>query len=254
MSTNKIFNVEDVTVAEHSILDNTVSEAASTAPNAMVTRQIEQNADKEQQAAQQAASVAKTMGSHYTGEPTTATGEFQDNAARTTNAAVAEGKYDVAAAKAAGAAYVEKAKEFATSALETAQSYLPKSVGGTTPSTTRESKTESHAPGTEVLASVEATAEDVYNKVAAAAQPHIEHVKSAAQGYVAGAQGEGVHTSSASGTESPIKPAGQNKVTAVSSAPLESGPHTVDAPYPATSSSVKAGDIAASGAQPSTHN
>lgn len=61
------------------------------------------------------------MGSDYTGEATTAAAEFKDGTVRTTNAAVAEGKYDVAAAKAAGAAYVEKAKEFATSALETAQ-------------------------------------------------------------------------------------------------------------------------------------
>jgi hypothetical protein len=61
------------------------------------------------------------MGSDYTGEATSAVGEFKDSAVRKTNAAVAEGKYDVAAAKAAGAAYVEKAKELATSALETAQ-------------------------------------------------------------------------------------------------------------------------------------
>ncbi|KAF8203062.1 hypothetical protein BJ912DRAFT_942716 [Pholiota molesta] len=254
MSTSKMSNVEDVSAADHSILDNTVSEAAITAPNANVTRQIERNAGKEQQAAQQAASIAKSMGSDYTGEATSAVGEFKDSAVRKTNAAVAEGKYDVAAAKAAGAAYVEKAKELATSALETAQSYLPESVGGSPPSTTTESKAGSQTPGAGVLASVEATAENVYNKVAGAARPHIERAKSAAQSYTAAVQGQKEHTTSAGGTESPLKPAGQNKVTTASSAPLESGPHTVDAPYPAMSSSVKAGDIAASGGQPVTHN
>jgi len=56
-----------------------------------------------------------------TGEPTTAAGKFQEDASRTTNAAVAEGKHDVDQAKAVGAGYVDQAKSLAGAAVGTAQ-------------------------------------------------------------------------------------------------------------------------------------
>ena len=61
------------------------------------------------------------MGSKYTGEPTTAAEQFRDDASRTTDAAVAEGKKDIDQAKAATAAYVEQAKTFTNTAIETVQ-------------------------------------------------------------------------------------------------------------------------------------
>ena len=63
----------------------------------------------------------QTMGSKYTGEPTTAAEQFRGDASRTTDAAVAEGKKDVDQAKAAGAGYVEQVKSFTNNAIETAQ-------------------------------------------------------------------------------------------------------------------------------------
>jgi hypothetical protein len=61
------------------------------------------------------------MGSKYTGEPTTATEQFRSDASRTTDAAVAEGKKDIDQAMAAGAGYVEQAKNLTNTAIETAQ-------------------------------------------------------------------------------------------------------------------------------------
>ena len=63
----------------------------------------------------------QTLGSQYTGEPTTAVEQFKHDASETTNKAVEEGKDSVEAAKALGAGYVDQAKAFATSAIETVQ-------------------------------------------------------------------------------------------------------------------------------------
>lgn len=104
----------------------------------LVAKEVESNAEHVQDAAVQAASVAKTLGSQYTGEPTTAVDQFKHDASETTNKAVKEGKDSVEAAKALGANYVDQAKAFATSAIETVQEYLPTAVGGkhTDPSST----------------------------------------------------------------------------------------------------------------------
>ncbi|KAF9478029.1 hypothetical protein BDN70DRAFT_880458 [Pholiota conissans] len=265
-SSSKIFNVEDVSSvpgAQHSALDTTVVEAEINAPNSEVAREIERNAEKEKEVAQQTASVAKSLGSDYTGEPSTAVGEFEVSAARKTNAAVAEGKHDVAEVKATGASYVEQAKAFAASAIETAQSYFPESIGGRAhaQSTTTESAQpkEEGRTGAGIITSVEATAENVYHKVSAVAQPHIEHVHEVAHPRIEHVKGVvegymGTSGTQGKGTDSPDKPSEDKKFSAASSAPLESGSHTVDAPYPDKSSQVKATDVAASGAQPSIHN
>ena len=65
--------------------------------------------------------MVQTMGSKYTGEPTTAADQFRGDASRTTDAAVAEGQKDLDEAKAAGAGYVEQAKSLTNNAIETAQ-------------------------------------------------------------------------------------------------------------------------------------
>ncbi|PFH54888.1 hypothetical protein AMATHDRAFT_52930 [Amanita thiersii Skay4041] len=60
----------------------------------------------------------------------TAVDQLEQQLSATTDAAAAEGKEDVQAAKARGESYLEQAKGLASSVLSTAQSYLPVSVGG----------------------------------------------------------------------------------------------------------------------------
>ncbi|KIJ94113.1 hypothetical protein K443DRAFT_134844 [Laccaria amethystina LaAM-08-1] len=115
---------------KHSFSETTAARAEAEAPNLLVAKEVESNAEHVQGAAVQAASVAKTLGSQYTGEPTTAVDQFQHDASETTDKAVEEGKQSVEAAKALGADYVDQAKAFATSAIETVQEYLPAAVGG----------------------------------------------------------------------------------------------------------------------------
>lgn len=115
---------------KHSFSETTAAQAEAEAPDLLVAKEVESNAEHVQDAAVQAASVAKTLGSQYTGEPTTAVDQFQHDASETTNKAVEEGKHSVEAAKALGADYVDQAKAFATSAIETVQEYLPTAVGG----------------------------------------------------------------------------------------------------------------------------
>ncbi|KAF8973669.1 hypothetical protein BDZ97DRAFT_1776200 [Flammula alnicola] len=176
---NKIFNVEEVSGKRHSALDTTVVEARLDAPNPHIAYQVGENAEKEHEAAKQVASVAKMMGPKLTGEPATASDKVRDDkvrdeASRTMDAAVEEGKRDIDSAKAAGAAYVEQVKALANSAIETAQAYLPASVGGKPTETTQGTQGSSHPT-----------------------------------------------------------PASSKDIPATS-APLESGPHTVDTPYPPT--------------------
>ena len=159
----------------------------------------------------------------------------------------------------------------ATSALETAQvrgdpivsikfiftqnvqSYLPTSLGGTSAQADKITAQAGHA-GQSVFATVGATAGGVYNAVSEAAHPHIEHAKEAAQPHIEHAKGTAQGFMGTAGTQGGnLKPASEQHVPA-SSAPLESGPHTVDTPYPTQSAGVKGTDIAASGVQPSQHN
>lgn len=55
--------------------------------------------------------------------------QLQQQAKQTTNAAVAEGQYDVEAAKATGAGYLDQAKSLASSAITTAQVIRTASLG-----------------------------------------------------------------------------------------------------------------------------
>lgn len=61
-------------------------------------------------------SIVQAKGSTFTGDST-----VTDKLSATTNAAVAEGKADVAGAQATGAGYVDQAKAVASSAISTAQ-------------------------------------------------------------------------------------------------------------------------------------
>ncbi|KDR85447.1 hypothetical protein GALMADRAFT_234326 [Galerina marginata CBS 339.88] len=217
-SSNKIFNVEEVTGKDRVTLETTAAEAKIDAPNPVIAHQVEVNAEEAQEAANQAAAHAKMMGTSLTGEPKTAVGQLRGDAAKTTNAAVAEGKRDVDEAKAVGAGYVEQAKALASSAIETAQSYLPSTIAG---------KPVGEA-ASDVASTVQQKAGEAYTVAKETAQPHIEKAISAAQGYYAGTQGLQEHGEA----KSIVTPASSTGIPAATTAPLESGPYTTTTPYP----------------------
>ncbi|KIL71688.1 hypothetical protein M378DRAFT_238202 [Amanita muscaria Koide BX008] len=118
----------------HVVLETTAGEARAEAPTAKVAEQIEKNVDRTHTAAGHAAKVAKVKGPELTGESIPAVERLQAGASNVTTDAVVEGERDVENAKAAGASYLEQAKALASSAIATAQSYLPESLGGQTTS------------------------------------------------------------------------------------------------------------------------
>ncbi|KAF5384829.1 hypothetical protein D9615_001306 [Tricholomella constricta] len=211
--TGHIFNVSEATGKHQAEFETTAAEAQIEAPTAKIAREIEENAEHVHDVAHDAADAAKAKGRALTGTPPSAIDQLQQQARQKTEAAVAEGHHDVDAAKAVGAGYVEQVKTMAAHAIATAQSYLPASVGGHTSTTAQ--------PASGVASSIQggaATVVDTTKEYVASAQeavkPHIEHVKGAVQG-------------------GPATPASSTGIPATS-APLESGPHTIGTPYPAT--------------------
>ncbi|KAF9015622.1 hypothetical protein BDQ17DRAFT_1341382, partial [Cyathus striatus] len=204
-NSNTIFNVPEPQGIERVKFETTAAEAQANAPTSQVAREIENNADRTKGAVGQAATVAKTLGPQLTGEPTTAVDQFGRNASETTNAAVNEGKHDVEAAKAAGAGYIEQAKSMASSAISTAQNYLPAAVGGKPAENSSDPQS-----GSSILSSTAAY-------LSSASQT----VKENSLG-TAGTQGL------------PTKAPASSTGIPATSAPLESGPHTTTTPYPST--------------------
>ncbi|KAG5634180.1 hypothetical protein DXG03_006069, partial [Asterophora parasitica] len=111
-------------------------------------------------------------------------------------------------------------------------SYLPASVGGKEPtvsdsirdigSTVGNGATTAVDTSKQYLASAHETAKPHIAAAHEAVKPHIEHLKGNAQGVfgTAGTQG------------APIQPPASSTGIPATSAPLESGPHTTDTPYP----------------------
>ncbi|KAJ3510654.1 hypothetical protein NLJ89_g4546 [Agrocybe chaxingu] len=162
----KVFNVEEVTGKDQVALETTAAEARLEAPNRVAARQVEENAHREKESAEQVASIAKTLGPKYTGEPATAVAQFrgdsnsskvkttkstmeqlQASASKTANAAVAEGRHDIEEMKAATSTYVQQARNLANSVIETAQAHLPTPMGGQSGDTLSASKAASGGPG-----------------------------------------------------------------------------------------------------------
>ncbi|KAF8898996.1 hypothetical protein BD779DRAFT_1486553 [Infundibulicybe gibba] len=169
-------------------------------------------------------------------------------------ASTARCQHDVEAAKNTGVGYVEQAKALATSAISTAQNYLPTAVGGNpSPNTTTNGSVTSNLSSTAstVASTVQAGATAAYgttkeylSTAQQIAQPHIENAKGVAQGYLgtAGTQGmNGTGTTPASSTGIPA-----------TSAPLESGPHSVNTPYPPTTTTTTGTKIAQNEGAPTT--
>ncbi|KAL0951525.1 hypothetical protein HGRIS_008209 [Hohenbuehelia grisea] len=243
----KIFNVAEPQGAEQVQFETTAATAQVDAPSSTIAREVEHNAERAHDAALQAASSAKMHGALLTGETTTAAGQFKHEASATTNAAVAQGQHDVEAAKAAGAGYVEQAKALAGSALATAQSYLPAAVGGTSNTTT--TTTDHSAP------TATGTASETLTNIASTVQAGAVSALETAKGYVAAAHETGLsaaqpHLEKAKetvqanlpiGTQPQVAPPASSTGIPATTAPLESGPHTVGTPYPATTTTTGSG-------------
>ncbi|KAG6821419.1 hypothetical protein H0H93_014216 [Arthromyces matolae] len=122
-TTGHIFNVEEARGKEAVECETTAAEARIEAPTSEIAREVEGNAEHVHEAAEEAADVARHKGPSFTGTETTlsSTDKLQQQASAKTNAAVTEGKHDVDALKAAGADYVEQAKEVVEHAKITAQ-------------------------------------------------------------------------------------------------------------------------------------
>jgi len=267
---------------------------------------VEANADHERDAAEQAASVARTKGSKYTGEQPTSVDKLKNQSSQITDEAVEEGKRDVENAKTTGAGYVQQVKEMASNAAATAQERLPSAITektsetsasqpqdrGTTGKTTgagyvqqakemasnaaataqerlpsaitgKTSETSASQPQdrstssttsttgglTTMIQDTATTAANTASSYLASAkevaQPHIDRAVAAAQNMLgsAGTQGAQLKDMPAS----PAAPAAEGIPT--TSAPLESGPHKVDTPYPTTTTKVGTKDIAQTSAE-----
>ncbi|EPT01523.1 hypothetical protein FOMPIDRAFT_90189 [Fomitopsis schrenkii] len=185
--------------------------------NKKLSDEVGNNANVAQAAARQAAAEAQQI------EPQVVSAinqlEAQRELSGTTTQAANQGKLDVEAAKGVAsntaAIAVEQAKNLANGAYATAQSLFDSQAqeGSTTrnlASTVQSTAQSALQTGKEYLVSAQT-----------AAQPHIEQAKT----YVAGS----LHTPGADGTA-----AGQPASVPASTAPLESGPHIVGTPYPAT--------------------
>ncbi|KAF8913105.1 hypothetical protein CPB84DRAFT_1820560 [Gymnopilus junonius] len=224
---DKIFNVEEVSGKDRVALETTAAEARIEAPNPVIAHEVDVYAEEAQEAAHQAAAHAKVIGPSLTGEPTTAAAPFRGNKA---------------AGTAATTGYVEQAKQLANSAIETAQSYVPSSIGG--------------KPVGEIAAAVQGTATGAYTTVKETAQPHLEKVVNAAQEYVGvGMQGKDVGKQGGDlGVQA--KDLSDRAPHSATTVPLESGPHTVDTPYPASSVAPKIAntDQTAKESRPLSHN
>ncbi|KAF5368451.1 hypothetical protein D9758_002276 [Tetrapyrgos nigripes] len=233
----KIFNVEEPTGAEQVKFETTAATAQLEAPNATAARAVEKNTEIAHDAAETAAAAARSFGKEFTGEPPSATDKLQSQAKDITNTAASEGKQDVDAATAAGAGYLNQAKAMATNAVQTAQEYINAGAGGATNGTSKStpsSATGGSAAGIvpQVTAGAAVAFETAKGYAATAqqtVQPHLERTFGAAKQYVDNLTEQGNPNSGTPGTTKPAVPA--------TTAPLESGPHTVGGPYSSTTGS-----------------
>ncbi|KAI0964047.1 hypothetical protein AcW1_000959 [Taiwanofungus camphoratus] len=190
--------------------------AQAEASTSGLSDEIGKNAQQLQSVAEEAASEAQEK------EPqaVSAVNQLEAGLSNQTNAAASQGKFDVEKAKAAGASYLEQAKNLASSAVGAAQSYLngsqsaapsDRSTTGNLASAVQYTAASAYDNGKEYLASAQS-----------AVQPQIEK----ARGIVSGTT-----------TSKPEE-------VSSSTAPLESGEHVISTPYPATTTgqSTKVGE------------
>ncbi|KAF9270581.1 hypothetical protein L218DRAFT_952683 [Marasmius fiardii PR-910] len=238
MSTGGIFNIPESQGAEQVKFETTAAMAQAEAKTSESARKVEKNADQAQHAAEDAAAAARSLGKDFTGEATPLTNQLQYQAKQTTDAAVKEGQRDVEAAQAAGKGYVQQAKTMvanvAASVNATVQPYIAELTGATDSTTA----TDRSAPnGSNVVSQLQSgataavqTGKEYIAAAQQAARPHFDNATNAAQNYLHNLQDQGKTGTGA--------PPGNIPAT---TAPLESGPHTVEAPY---TGDTKVGDVA----------
>lgn len=209
-------------------LETTAAKAQAEAPTSSIARrEVKANADNAKDVAHDAASTAQSKGTSLTGDTPSALDQLQQQASKTLNSAVDQGKHDVGAAKSTVSGdYVDKARDMASSAISTAQSYLPESVGG-------HANGANGTYGNDVVSSLQSgatsaleTTKEYLSVAQEAVKPHIENAKSAAQGYLGTAATEGIDTHG--------NPPVPQKDIPATSAPLESAAHSFRTPYPST--------------------
>ncbi|KAI0375172.1 hypothetical protein BV20DRAFT_1048351 [Pilatotrama ljubarskyi] len=209
---------------------NTTAALAETeASTANLSKEVQQNANQLHSAATDAATTAQVKEP----EAISAVNKLEEDLSHKTNDAAAQGAVDVQSAKATATSYVEQAKNLASSAIATAQSYVsggaPKegtqtsATGGVT--STVQSAVET---GKQYLASAQEAAKPYVESATATAKPYVESAAAAAQPHIEKAKS--VVTGATTGTST----TGQPAQPPASTAPLESGPHVVGNPYPAT--------------------
>ncbi|KAJ7492439.1 hypothetical protein FB451DRAFT_1502811 [Mycena latifolia] len=174
----QIFNVAEP--AHPSEFQTSAAQAQANAPTASEARQVEANAEQAKDVAQNAAYNAQAKGPALTGQ--SATDRLQTDASVKTGAAVEEGQQDVAAAKAAAGGYVEQAKNLASSAVATAQSYLPPGSGENGAHTAGDVVSGLQAGANAALA----TTKEYLAAAQETAQPHLVKAKDMAQNYLPG--------------------------------------------------------------------
>ncbi|KAH7930411.1 hypothetical protein BV22DRAFT_62695 [Leucogyrophana mollusca] len=196
-----IFNVEEPKGAERVQYETTAAGAQADAPNSRVSREVEENANQAKEAAEKAALAAQGMGSDMTGEGLTPLNTLQSQAAKTTNAAVAEGQRDVHAVKDTGASYLDQAKSIAGDVYASAQGSTrgqsdtkPEPIGSSTgvsaPGTTTHdtSVSDAFAALQATGASAIGTTQQYLASAQAVIQPHVETARTTLEPHVAGAK------------------------------------------------------------------
>jgi len=173
--------------------ETTAAYAQKNAPSPAVAQQIEQNVDNAQEAAYHAAAAAPHKVPGASAGLPSALDTLEQQSSAKTEAAVAEGKQDVHAAKAAGASYLEQVKEVATAAYNTAASYLPTTLTGaeqptsSTPSTSTSGIASASGTASYVAQAAVTTATTAQQTLASTQiflQPHIDAAKAAIQPHV----------------------------------------------------------------------
>ncbi|KAI0361434.1 hypothetical protein OH77DRAFT_1469043 [Trametes cingulata] len=208
---------------------NTTAALAETeASTATLSQEVQQNANQLHSAATDAATTAQVKEP----EAISAVNKLEEDLSHKTNDAAAQGAADVQSAKATATSYVEQAKNLASSAIATAQSYVsgaPKEGTQTTTTTGGVTSTVHSAveTGKQYLASAQEAAKPYVESAAATAKPYVESAAAAAQPHIEKAKSVVTGATTGTTTSQPAQPP-------ASTAPLESGPHVVGNPYPAT--------------------
>ncbi|KAI0666062.1 hypothetical protein C8Q78DRAFT_1072581 [Trametes maxima] len=203
--------------------------AETEASTTTLSKEVQHNANQLHTVANDAATAAQIKDP----QPAFAVNQLEEDLSHKTNVAASQGAADVASAKEAAFGYVEQAKNLASSAIATAQSYVTgnQHTGNTATQTNSSSSPSTMQSvvdtGKQYLASAQEAAKPYVDSATAAAAPYVQSAADAAQPHIDKAKSV-VTGKTSTGSSDSNKP---SEVPA-STAPLESGPHVVGSPYP----------------------